>query len=194
MSHQATIIRLEQLALEIKSETAKILPGGIDTTKFEYRDLKAKITGWEQAIKLVQRDMKSQSNFNHMIHAQDRGSYSAGQRLKSGEQNIKQVSQALDKVIDALAELTDHFFGGDNPETRALKGIAHALKNWSKTAKNTESGIIGAAPPHGLQATVQQAKPFLPPGTPGMAAPAMVDVMTIVVAYILLVKTLVKKK
>lgn len=197
MSHQAKIIRLEQLARAIQSEAVKILAGAPDSRKFAHTQLAAKIEGWEQAVKIVQRDMKSRSHFNHMVHAHNSGGpggYAADQRLKSGEENVKKISQALDKVIDALGQLSDNFFGGDNAETRALKGIAHALKNWSKTTKHTETGMIGMTAPRDVQATIQQAKPFIPHGSPGMAAPGMIDVFTILMAYFVFMKALTKKK
>ena len=196
MSHQAKIIRLEHLATVISNEAVKILPGAPDPRKHAYAQLAAKIEGWEQTVKLVQRDMKSQSHFNHMVHAHTKGGaggYAAGQRLKSGEENVKQVSQALDKVIAALAQLSDQFFAGDNAETRALKGIAHALKNWSKTVKHTETGMIGTPAPRDVQATIQQAKPFIPHGSPGMAAPGGLDIFTMVLAYIVFIKAMSKK-
>lgn len=196
MSHQAKVIHLEQLARSITGEAVKILPGAPDPRKHAYAQLEAKIAKWEQTVKLVQRDMKSQSHFNHMVHAHTKsgpGAYAADQRLKSGEQNIKQVSDALDKVIDALKQLSDQFFGGDNAETRALKGIAHALKNWSKTVKHTEKGIIGTPAPRDVQATIQQAKPFVPHGTPGMAAPGGLDIFTLILAYFVFIKAMTKK-
>lgn len=196
MSQQAKVIRLEQLAVAITNEAVKILPGAPDPRKLAHAQLAAKITGWEQSIKLVQRDMKSQSHFNHMVHAHTKGgpdSYAADQRLKSGEANVKQISNALDKVIAALSQLSDQFFAGDNAETRALKGIAHALKNWSKTAKHTESGMVGSTAPRDVQATIQQAKPFIPHGTPGMAAPGGLDIFTILIAYVVFIKAMTKK-
>ncbi|MBB5722926.1 hypothetical protein FHS72_002562 [Loktanella ponticola] len=197
MSHQAKVIRLEQLALTIRSETIKILPGALDSRKLAHKQLAAKIDGWEQSIKLVQRDMKSQSNFNHMIHRHNPGGrkdHDAGQRLKSGEENVKLISNALDKVIDALEELSAQFHGGDNAETRALKGIGAALKNWSKTAKHSETGIIGTPAPANTQATIQQAKPFLPQGAPGMTGPGAIDAFTLVLGVFVLLKSLTKKK
>jgi len=197
MSHQAKVIRLEQLAVTIRSETIKILPGALDSRKLPHKQLAEKITGWEQAIKLVQRDMKSQSNFNHMIHRHNPGGpkdFDAGQRLKSGQDNVKQISDALNKVIEALDELSAQFYGGDNGETRALKGIASALKNWSKTAKHSETGIIGSPAPANTQATIQQAKPFLPQGAPGMSGPGTIDAFTLVLGVFVLLKSLSKKK
>ena len=197
MSHQAKVIRLEQLAFTIRSETIKILPGALDSRKLPHKQLAEKITGWEQAIKLVQRDMKSQSNFNHMIHRHNPGGpkdFDAGQRLKSGQDNVKQISDALNKVIEALDELSAQFHGGDNAETRALKGIGAALKNWSKTAKHSETGIIGTAAPANTQATIQQAKPFLPQGAPGMSGPGTIDAFTLVLGVFVLLKSLSKKK
>lgn len=196
MSHQAKVIHLEQLALAIKNEAVKILPGAPDSRKLAHKQLAAKIEGWEQTVKLVQRDMKSQSHFNHMVHTHTKGGmdgFAADQRLKSGEANVKQISDALDKVIAALAQLSDQFFAGDNAETRALKGIAHALKNWSKSAKHTETGMIGATAPRDVQATIQQAKPFMPHGTPGMVGPGGLDIFTMVLAYFVFIKAMSKK-
>jgi len=196
VSHQAKIIRLEQLALAITNEAIKILPGAPDPRKLAYAQLAAKIEGWEHSVKLVQRDMKSQSHFNHMVHAHTKGGpdgYAADQRLKSGEANVKRISEALDKVIAALAQLSDQFFAGDSAETRALKGIAHALKNWSKTAKHSETGYIGTTAPRDVQATIQQAKPFVPPGTPGLTGPGGLDIFTILLAYVVFIKAMSKK-
>lgn len=198
MSHQAKVIRLEQLAMTIRAETIKILPGAPDPRKLAHTQLASKIEGWEQAVKLVQRDMKSQSHFNHMVHRHNPGGpkdHQANQRLQSGQNNVKQISNALDKVIAELDELSKQFYGGDNAETRALKGISSALKNWSKTAKHSETGIIGTAAPTNTQATIQQAKPFLPHGgAPGMSGPGAIDAFTLVLGAFVLLKALAKKK
>jgi hypothetical protein len=197
MSHQAKVIHLEQLATTIRRETIKILPGAPDPSKLAHKQLAEKIAGWEQTIKLVQRDLKSQSHFNHMVHRHQPGGpkdFQANQRLQSGQANVKQISDALEKVIAELDNLSAQFFGGDNAETRALKGISAALKNWSKTAKHTETGIIGTAAPTNTQATIQQAKPFLPHSAPGMSGPGAIDAFTLVLGTFVLLKALLKKR
>jgi hypothetical protein len=132
-----------------------------------------------------------------MIHRHNPGGpkdFQANQRLQSGQDNVKQISDALDKVIKELDELSKQFFGGDNAETRALKGISAALKNWSKTAKHSETGIVGTAAPANTQATIQQAKPYLPQGAPGMTGPGAIDAFTLVLGVFVLLKSLTKKK
>ncbi len=194
VSHQAKLFALQNLYSQIESERVKLLGSMPKPQTHGHNEVERKIETWKQTIKNVERDLKSQSHFNHMVHQQNRfgpGSYSAGQRLASQESNVAELSDALGKVAVALVDLITTLYGGPAGEARALEGLKHALNNWMKAAKNTEQGMMGAAPQE-LTATVRQLESQMPRGgTP--TGPGVIDIFTLILSFFVLIKSLNKK-
>lgn len=194
MGHEAKLFALSNLASEIENERVKLLSNMPKPGSHSHNEIKRKIERWQQAIKNVQRDLKSQSHFNHMIHQQNRfgpGSFSANQQLKSREGNVAQLSDALYKVAMALAELMQALVDGPNAETRALEGIKRALSDWQKSAKSQEEGMMGPAPQE-LQTTIRQLESQMPRGT-ALSAPGVIDIFTLILSLFVLLKSQKKK-
>lgn len=194
MGHEAKLFALQNLVSQIENERIKLLGGVPKPHTHDHNEIERKIEGWKQTIQNTERDLKSQSNFNHMVHQHERfgaGSYAAGQRLNSQESNVAQLSDRLGKVAMSLVGLMKALHGGSDGTVRALEGMEHVLSNWLAGAKNTDQGIMGAAPQE-LQVTVRQLESQLPKdGTP--PAPGIVDIFTLILAYFVLIKSLSKK-
>jgi len=196
MSHQTKLFGIRALASQIESERIKIIGILPEQGKAAFGALEQKIDGWKRTIETIQRDLKSQSNFNHMIHQKERfgdHAFAAGQRLKSGEANVKELSDALADVAVKLQDLIDALWGGKPGEARALDAMKHALGNWLKTTKHSEQGVMGKAPTN-LQTTVAEVRAQVPTPPAGPPAPGVVDIFTLILAYFVFVKSLTKKK
>ena len=196
MSHQMKLFAIRALGDQIEAERIKIMGIMPEQGKAAFQSLEAKIDGWKARIEAVQKDLKSQSHFNHMIHQQNRfgaGAYAARQSFQSREGNVKELSDALGDVAAKLQDLIAALWGGKPREARALEAMKHALGNWLKTTKHTEQGVIGQPAPHQLQATVQEIRSQVPQGPAGPPAPGVVDIFTLILAYFVLLKSLSKK-
>ncbi len=195
MGHEAKLFALNTLAGQIDSERIKLTGNPPKPDTHGHNEVERKIEGWQQTIQNVQRDLKSQSHFNHMVHEKQRfggDSYAAGQRLMSQENNVAQLSDALGKVALALLALEAALRDGPNAETRALDGVKHALNNWLKAAKNSDAGVTGAAP-QDVQAMVRQLETQMPGGG-ATATPGVIDIFTLLLSMIALIKTKYTKK
>ncbi len=194
MGHEAKLFALQNLVSQIENERIKLLGGVPKPHTHGHNEIERKIEGWKQTIQNTERDLKSQSNFKHMVHQHERfgaGSYAAGQRLNSQESNVAQLSDRLGKVAMSLVGLMKALHDGPDGTVRALEGMEHVLSNWLAGAKNTDQGIMGAAPQE-LQVTVRQLESQLPKdGAP--PAPGIVDIFTLILAYFVLIKSLSKK-
>ena len=194
MGHEAKLFALNNLAMQIEGERLKLLGGTPAPGGNSHNELERKIAAWDQVIRNTARDLKSQSHFNHMVHGQERfsaNSFAAGQRLKSAEGNVAQLSDALGRVAMALADLTNTLWQGPNGQVRAMEGLKRVLSNWQKAAKHSQDGIMGAAPQE-LQATVRQIESQMPRG--GMPTPGVVDIFTLILSLFVFIKTMNKDR
>lgn len=185
------IERLKRLAQEIGVEEMKAAMANHDKGKHGYNQVVDKIKGWVDVVTLAEKQLKTRSHFNNMMHDQNRfgaGAHSAKQRHASHAGNIQKVDDALKLVINALVKLINTLDGNsDNEETRALKAMSHALGNWLKMAKNTEVGIYTGAP-QAVQATITQAQPWMPPGPAQVPGFGTINGFTLVLAICILLK------
>ena len=195
MSHQAKLFGIVALSKQIEAERIKLIGGLPEQGKAGFIALEAKIDGWKRTMETIQRDLKSQSSFNNMIHQQNRfgdHAFAAKQRANSGEANVKELSDALGDVAVKLQDLMDTLWGGKPGEARALDAMKHALSNWQKSMKHADEGIMGTAP-HSRQATVQEVRAQMPQAPAGPPAPGVVDIFTLILAYFVFVKSLTRK-
>ena len=194
MGHEAKLFALNNLAGQIEAERVKLLGSVPKPGSHSHNEIERKIDGWTLTVQNLQRDLKSQSHFNHMIHQQNRfgaGSFAAGQRLQSQDRNVAQLSDALGRVATALADLIQTLWEGPNGQTRAMEGIKRVLSNWQKAAKQSEQGIMGAAPQE-LQATVRQLESQMP-RSPAQSPTGVVDIFTLILSFFVLIKSLKQK-
>ena len=190
MGHEAKLFALHNLAMQIDSERISLLPASPTPGNHSHNELERKIAAWEQVIRNTQRDLKTQSNFNHMVHSHERfggNAYAAGQRLQSKEANVAELSDALVRVALALADLNLALWGGPNGQVRALEGLKRVLSNWQKAAKNSDQGIMGAAP-QDVQTTIRQLETQFPQGQ--MPSTAIIDIFTLILSLFVLMKSM----
>ena len=190
MGHEAKLFALNNLAMQIDSERIKLLPGSPTPDNHSHNELERKIAAWEQVIRNTQRDLMTQSHFNHMVHSHERfggNAYAAGQRLQSKEANIAELSDALARVAIALAALNAALWGGPNGQVRALAGLGRVLGNWQKAAKNSDEGLFGAAPQE-VQATIRQLETQIPQGQ--MPSTMVIDIFTLILSLFVLLKSM----
>ncbi|MCK0148525.1 hypothetical protein MWU54_00685 [Marivita sp. S6314] len=200
MNHQGQLIRLKRLTNDIVNERIALMGGAPGARTGKHAELAQKIDAWSQTVEeltaALGRSLKSRSHFNHMVYQQQRFSphaYSARQSFQSKEANIRDVSQALMDLEEALRDLMSAFFTGNGPEAKALEGIADVMSNWMKRVKHADEGIMGPVPVQ-LQTAVVQAYEQSPAGGARSAPPTVIDIFTLLLAYIVLLKSFNKSK
>ena len=190
MAHQAKLFALSNLANQIESERIKLQGNPPKPGTHEHDMLLAKAADWERIIANIRRDLKSQSHFNHMVYQQNRfgdGSYAAGQRLKSQDRNVAELSGALADVAKRLAKFVQTLWDGPNAATRALDGLDHALSNWLDAMKQSEQDVLGPVP-QDLQASVRQLEAQLPQDNV-ITPPGLIDIFTVLLSLVVLIKS-----
>ncbi len=196
MNHEGRLIALRHMKGAIVGARLKLLPGPPKENTASHNTLLRQIDGWTLTIKGVERDLKSQSHFNHMLHRAEKGGangYSANQRLASKEGNVAQLRAALDDVSDALIDLTQTLWDGPNGGARALEGLKTALKNITKHGGDGDDGISFGPATGDLQATIRQLEPHMQDGGAGGMTP-VVDYATLILAMFVLIKHVLSRK
>lgn len=197
MSHQTQLFGLRALAGQIEAERIKLMGDRPKPGDSAHIALQRRIDGWKMQIVGIEKDLKSRSHFNRMIYDNNRfgdHAYAAKQSFNSKEGNVRELSSALAAVAQVLVTLITDLYAGPSGEERALKGMEHALSNWLQSVKHSEEGVMGAVP-FNVQNTVRevQVRAAQPAEGPMMPAPGVVDIFTLILAYLVLLKSLNKK-
>ncbi len=200
MSFQNKLFSITTLASQI--EAARLaLPG--DRPKpgdAAFVALQRKIDGWEQTVKTIQRNLKSQSHFNHMVHQHNRfgaGAFAAKQRLNSQENNVAALMRELLRAAASLSALNRDLYAGGPAEQKIMEAIAQAMDNWQAKAKTEKDfSELSLAPPqvtNALREVQVSASSDLPVGAPQAQFTAP-GIDTVIIALLTLIALLKSKR
>ena len=197
MSYFARIQALNAMAAAIRTETMKLETSVPKPGTHSHDTLARKIEDWQQSITVAERNIKSASHFNHMVHRKARfgpGSYAAGQRLRSKEANLAQVREAVFDVAEAMTDLLARYFAGPNAGQRGMEGLKHAIKRLSQQSGDEVDFSLGMERAS-VEAQVRVMADSLPLGAQKPFNPGgIIDVFTLILAYFVLLKSLRQDK
>ena len=150
MNFEGTIIQLERLSAEAKTETLKLQPGTIpDRGSHAYGELARKMARWEQQADLIAKRLRSAASLADLRYRANRfgpGAYAARQSYNASRSKADKQAAAEARLAQAMTELKTKLDGPQSPEHARMKALSHALEN---IAKALEQGV--AAQPQDLR-------------------------------------------
>ncbi|MFP7673094.1 hypothetical protein ACG74X_07015 [Marivita sp. S0852] len=196
MTHEGQLIRLKRLTHDIVVERHKLMGDPPAPHTAAHTAMSQKIDSWshifEELSASLGRSLKSRSHLNHMIYQQQRFSpnaYSARQSFQSKQSNIRDVAAALSNLEEALRDLIETFYAGQPAEIAAMEAFSDVVTNWLERVKHTEDGIMGPVPVE-LQTAVVKIYDSAPASGKPSVPLTVVDIVTLLLAYFVLLKSL----
>lgn len=186
MNHEARVVLLRKMTIAVHTETSRLLPGVLpEQGSRAERELRDKIAQWEQKLKLLEFDLKSDTHLRRVkAHAAPRlsprvsnESFRASRARR--EAQLAQVEDVLYRPLlvfsEALAELIALFYGPQNEGHAILKALQAGLKQLADNAKAGDD-LIGHELAHLQQQTnmvVEASGGQAPPdfANPGVGSP-----------------------
>lgn len=198
MNYEAQVIQLRRMKNEIVTARLGLSTNPVQPNSHGLDKILAQAAGWDNKIRLIQRELKSRSHHNAMVMGQNRFGatrHAARQSFDGKQKNLQTLYNATLEVAHELTHLVQQAHGGAGPTQRALEGIKSALQNLSRQGGDPQSESFGlGGQEQVITATVRQLeRDFqVPPGS--MPASGIVDVFTLLLSYYVLLKTLKKNQ
>lgn len=193
MNHEANVIYLRQMKNQIRDVRLKLAASPVQAHSLEFHKIIAQHGIWENKLKLIQRDLKTQSHHNTMLMRQNRfgtGAFAAHQRFGNKTANLATLGRAACEVAHELAHVMQQANGG-SAGRRSLEALSHAIEQLMKTGDDGALQSLNFSQKEQvISASVRQLQQDF--GVPPSSIPpgGIVDIFTLVLGCFVLLKAI----